>query len=78
MRYRDIHADLRVVREHLEKEKEEEKKEAKAARAGGGAGGVGKGKGREEKKRPAYQEMDAMRRAHLFGVGIQAHVVKSS
>ena len=77
IRYRDIHADLRAVREHMEKEQQEHKKTARAGfPAAGGAGGSGdKGKGRAEAKRPAYQDMDPMRRAHLFGVGIQAHVV---
>ena len=78
IRYRDIHADLRAVREHMEKEQQEHKKTARAGfQAAGGAGGSGdtKGKGRAEAKRLAYQDMDPMRRAHLFGVGIQAHVV---
>jgi len=78
IRYRDIHADLRAVREHMEKEQQEQKKTARAGfPAAGGVGGSGdtKGKGRAESKRPAYQDMDPMRRAHLFGVGIQAHVV---
>ena len=80
MRYRDIHADLRVVREGMEKEAKEKGKDA--ARSGGGAGGGGgagasgssRGKGRSEQKRCAYEDMDAMRRAHLFGVSIKAHV----
>jgi len=78
IRYRDIHADLRAVREHMEKEAQEHKKAARAGgAAAGGAGGSGdaKGKGRAEAKRPAYQDLDPMRRAHLFGVGIKAHLV---
>lgn len=79
MRYRDIHADLRAVREHAEKEAKEKSKEARSSggAAGGGAGGPSssKGKGRAEKERPAYADMDPMRRAHLFGVSIKAHVV---
>ncbi len=78
IRYRDIHADLRAVREHMEKEAQEHKKAARAGgTAAGGAGGSGdaKGKGRAEAKRPAYQDLDPMRRAHLFGVGIKAHLV---
>jgi len=78
MRYRDIHADLRAVREHAEKEAKEKVKEARAGVAASGAGGTAsssKGKGRAEKERPGYADMDPMRRAHLFGVGIKAHVV---
>ncbi len=80
MRYRDIHADLRVVREGMEKEAKEKGKDA--ARSGGGAGGGGgagasgssRGKGRSEQKPCGFEDMDAMRRAHLFGVSIKAHV----
>jgi len=76
MRYRDIHADLRTVKEQIEKAAKEKVKDAKGnVAAGGGGSGSAKGKGPMETKRPAYTEMDPMRRAHLFGVSIQAHVV---
>ena len=74
MRYRDIHADLRTVREQIEKESKDRLKETKGA-SGAGAAPGNKGKGSMEKLLPAYAEMDPMRRAHLFGVSIQAHVV---
>ena len=79
MRYRDIHSDLRAVKESIEKAAKEKTKVAKAAGEGPGSklehdrGGQDKERS-QVSARPLYTQMDPMRRAHLFGVSIQAHV----
>ena len=79
MRYRDIHSDLRAVKESMEKAAKEKTKVAKAAGEGPGSklehdrGGQDKERS-QVSARPLYTQMDPMRRAHLLGVSIQAHV----